>query len=154
MDFTHAPDGGWEDEGPRFLPGLDRPENWPTLPYPYNVYAQEGRIESGLEGTVTPDGQFHPLPRIPAPQPTRWWEEACACFVEGVATWNGVVTGGIQHATAPEEPARRLYDGTLLGDWPLHPPKRERPQVDPVRAVLLEQRINGTHNDPYIDPNA
>lgn len=141
------PDEMFEDEEdfptepPRIIYGLSDVEenNVPALGYPINIYNLSGDDTSGIAGTLYPSGEFKLLPVLPAPQPVSWWDEKCACFLHGTTTWNGNVGGGIQVGNPAEgEPHRRLYDGTLLGDWPLNPPRPEK-LVNPEKARLAAE---------------
>lgn len=110
----------------------------PATPFPITIYNLSGDKSSGIAGTLYPGGEFVPLPNLSAPQPTRWWDDSCACFISGVTTWNGSNAGGIQLHGAPEGGHLRLYDGTLLGDWPINPPRPEK-LVNPEKARLVAE---------------
>jgi hypothetical protein len=112
-------------------------------PYPFNFYFIDDESYSGIAGTLHPDGRVAMLPwhgsagdarhnKQPAPK-TRYWEDACACFREGGLVWDGVVAGSIEHGDSFDEPHRRLWDASITGDWPNHPPRAEK-LVNPEKA--------------------
>lgn len=120
------------------LTGTARPK-----PYPFNFYFIDDESHSGIAGTLYPDGRVEMLPwtgsvgdrrhqNLPAPT-TRYWEDQCACFRTGELVWDGVVAGSIEHGDAFDEPHRRLWDASITGDWPNHPPKADR-LVNPEKA--------------------
>jgi hypothetical protein len=110
-------------------------------PYPFNVF-YEPVSWSGVLGTFYPDGRFELLDtdtvemRKFAKQPpkrTRFWSDSLATFVEGELVWDGAVNGGIEIPDDPEKPMRRLWDASITGPWPNHPPRAER-IVNPEKA--------------------
>jgi hypothetical protein len=124
---------------PRIIYGLESVflNEVPRHPYPINIYNLDGDDTSGIAGTLHPDGTFAPLKVMPAPQPTRWWEDSVATFIYGVNSWNSCVAGGIELG-AKGEPHKRLYDGSLVGEWPNHPPRPGR-LVNPEKARLAAE---------------
>lgn len=116
----------------------------PAKPYPINIYNLDGRKESGLAGTLEPDGTFRPLPARNIPRGGEHFDEQLKRKVPHTIVWDGVVTGCVQFSIDPEEPARRLCDGSVIGPWPLHPPKPDR-VVNPMRAreAALENEREG-----------
>jgi hypothetical protein len=102
------------------------------VPYPVDVYHEKDRKETGLAGVASP-GDYRSLTPIPAPQQSQHWEDSCACFKPHTVVWNGVGAGGAQKQT--DGTYKRVYDGSLMGEWPLNPP-REGKVVNPEKARL------------------
>jgi hypothetical protein len=140
LDETPTPD---DDYGSRPVPGvgsllLNQVE--PRL-YPINIYEKDDESASGLAGTLLPDGTFVPLPatgvrrhleRTGRYPETVYWDEVVARKVPGYIVWDGAVNGSIQHGVG-KTPTRRMWDGSITGEWPNHPPRAER-IVSPEKA--------------------
>lgn len=106
------------------------------LPYAVDIYPAGGTKGMGLAGRLPARGAFEHLVPTPAPQASVYWDDDVAAFVPSVVVWNGVCSGGVLHPEeTPDGKWRRIYDGTLMGAWPNHPPKRE-PLRDPAKARL------------------
>ena len=139
-------DGPFED-----LPGEggDVSQDWPVYgeaevneafikaaAFPADVYLKSGDKSSGLVGVVMPATENNPahyraVVPTPAPHASEYWDDTLAKFVPSVVVWNGVTAGGAQ--VGVDGINRRIYDGTLMGAWPLFPPKREAMR-DPAKA--------------------
>lgn len=139
-----------EDWAPRWVPGLStiaRNLGFYRPATPENVYAIEERSESGIVGTVHPDGSFVSLQTLTPEYRTLYWDDACACRVAGVVVWNGSAKGGLERTLEDGVVAlRRTYDGTLLGDWPINAPRAEK-QVNPERARIVAAMEAAEHGD-------
>jgi hypothetical protein len=123
---------------PGLLMGLVFPK-----PYPINIYNFDGRKESGLAGTLEPDGTFRPLPTRNIPRGGEHWDEEVKAFLPHTVVWDGVVTGCVDLSLDPDEPSRRTCDGSVIGPWPLHPPKPDRlVSVEGARAAALENETD------------
>lgn len=101
-------------------------------PYPVDVYHEKDRKETGLAGVVSP-GDYRSIAPAPAPQQGQHWEDECACFRPHTVVWNGVGNGGAQKQA--DGTYKRIYDGSLMGEWPLNPP-RESKMRNPEKARL------------------
>lgn len=112
------------------------------LPYPVDIYPSQGTKGMGLAGRLPTRGAFEHLPVNPAPQQGIWWDDDCACFRPSTVVWNGVATGGVLHPEEGDGHWRRLYDGTLMGSWPLNPPREAKPH-DPLKARLAALEAQG-----------
>jgi hypothetical protein len=107
---------------PSLLLGLARPK-----PYPINIYNLDGRKESGIAGTLEPDGRFRPLPGRNLPRLSEGFDEQVKAKVPHTVVWDSVVSGCVEFITDPDEPLlRRTCDGSVTGPWPVNPPKPER----------------------------
>ena len=102
------------------------------MPYPVDIYQQGGDKGWGLGGHVPTRGTFVPTRIVPAPQPSQHWDIDIQGFIPHTVEWNGICAGGV---IVVEGVARRIYDGTLMGEWPINPPK-EGKVVNPEKARL------------------
>lgn len=117
------------------IPGLLLNEVKPKV-YPINIYNLDGRKESGLAGTLYPDGTFVPLHGRNLPRSGEHFDEQLKTKVPHSVEWDGNVVGCVAIPVDDDEggePLRRLCDGSILGPWPIHPPKPDR-IVNPIRA--------------------
>lgn len=149
VDEELEPDEGGEFAS-RPVPGMESllAGRVQAKPYPINIYNLDNDSVSGLAGTLTPSREFHALPtmngvqatiqRTGAYPTTRYWDDRLAQFVEGSVVWDGVVAGSVVLGLEPDQPHRRLWDGSVLGDWPHHPPRPSR-IVNPVKARLAAE---------------
>lgn len=111
------------------------------LPYDVDIYPAGGTKGMGLTGRLPRRGAYQPIPAIPAPRSSAYWDDAVAAFVPSTVVWNGTCSGGVLRPDqTPDGKWRRIYDGTLMGEWPNHPPKRE-PMRDPVKARLAALEV-------------
>lgn len=148
-DFTDSQDDQpppWDEFSSRPVPGLGGllVGTVKPAPYPINIYNIDDDSSSGIAGTLHPDGTMDVLPvesagrarheQLPPPT-TRYWDDVCACFRTGEVVWDGIVAGSIDHSADPEQPNRRLWDASITGEWPNHPPKAEK-LVNPEKARL------------------
>ncbi len=124
---------------PGLLVGAVRPR-----PYPINIYNLDNQKESGIAGTLYPDGSFVALPTANVPRGVRAWNHELKIFEDYEVVWDGVVSGSVEVSVDPEQPHTRKFDSQLIGPWPNHPPKAER-VVNPEKARLaaLENEMNG-----------
>lgn len=111
-------------------------------PYPINIYNLDDQSHSGIAGTLYPDGRYVPLPatgvgvslsRTGQLPTTRYWEDFRQTFVEGTIVWDSTVVDSIDHNRGPNLSHLRVWDGTLMGEWPDNPPRAER-VVNPEKA--------------------
>jgi hypothetical protein len=109
-------------------------------PYPINIYNFDGRKESGIAGTLRPDGTFVALPQRNLPRASEHWDEVLAAKVPH--------TGTVELSVDPELPSRRLTDASISGPWPISPPRWSKP-VNPERAreAALEDERDRLEND-------
>lgn len=130
----------------RWVPGLTTARELAIRPYPVNLYMEEGDSGSGIAGTLYPDGSFKALPHVLVPQDSEYWcdmfvhpdtGQLANGFIQSTVVWNGAVAGGTRLGVDGDgNPALvRIEDGSLLGMWPVHAPRYDRP-VDPVKAQL------------------
>jgi hypothetical protein len=119
----------------RWVPGLITVSSGWRPPYPMTVYALEGDDSSGIVGSIQPDGTFTPYQPNPSPRPVRYWDDDLARFVTGTCVWDGSQTGSVELGAESTDPHRRLFDTSLLGEWPLHPPRPAK-LVNPEKARL------------------
>lgn len=126
------PDFPVADETVPGLPGLLMGVVLPK-PYPINIYNFDGQKESGLAGTLYPDGEFVPLPARNIPRGGEHFDEELKRRVAHTVVWDGSVVGSVELSLDPDQPHTRRFDGSLIGPWPLHPPKPDR-IVNPEKA--------------------
>lgn len=128
---------------PSLLLGLVR-----RKPYPINIYNLDGRKESGLAGTLFPDGTFLPLPARSLPRRGEHFDEGLKTKLPHTIEWDGNVVGCVEVNADPDEPfMRRLCDGSILGPWPIHPPKPDRlVSVEAARRAAEESEANDRQN--------
>lgn len=107
-------------------------------PYPVDIY-MNGKKEHGLIGVVTAEGVFKATIDNVAPVTARHWEDDCACFRPHTVVWNGV-PGVVETDSAGV--ARRTSDGSLMGEWPINPPRKEKLR-NPEKARLAGEENNG-----------
>jgi hypothetical protein len=127
---------------PSLLMGQVKPK-----PYPINIYNLDGRKESGLAGTLYPSGEFKALPTRNIPRGGEHFDEGLKMKVPNTIIWDGSVVGCVEIPVDPDEPMRRLCDGSITGPWPLNPPKAERlVSVEGARAAAIENERDARSN--------
>jgi len=119
--------------------------------YPINIYQIDGQKQSGIAGTLYPDGQFVPLPRTGVqltlertghrPE-TWWWDERTAKFAGGELVWDSTIHGSIELSPVGG-PHKRMWDGSITGPWPTNPPRASRP-VSPEKAREAARELQET----------
>lgn len=143
--FQREPTEDWSSRPVPGIPGLLLGLVKPS-PYPINIYNLDDDSVSGLAGTLFPDGTFVPLPstgvgltlsRTGAFPTNLYWEDRAQQFVTGWVVWDSTVNDSLDHAVGPHGSHRRVWDASILGDWPNHPPRAGR-VVNPEKARLAE----------------
>jgi hypothetical protein len=104
-----------------------------TQPFAQSIYQLDGVKESGIAAVLEPDGTLREVgPRAPLPRPARFWDDEFRCWRVGSVVWDGCP----DPVQVTPDGLRRGYDASLMGEWPMNPPRPERP-VNPEKARLV-----------------